>query len=633
MPAWYQQDPSNIPLDQANDILKDPQSRKRFPNQFKALLASVEQQVAELQARAEEDNRIAFCQPSYEQTLKLNCWMGGYDFIADFDANRIGKTASAIFNLLLWAIAICHDWQMFRPFIDHLGRQFVVLPRPPLSAVREIKKFLARTKLQYNPQLQFDHPENLETSKSVLEFIRTTKFLPNRKKRIFWFGCPTAKFYEDIIIPEFKKWCPTNIIDKLSEYDGKAKLSPDPEDPSSRLTVIFKTYESDDTTWSGAAVDGIILTEGFGKSVFHEVRQRFKYPGAFGSWDYTPYEPRNGGAKTALAFQCFTDPTKLPLTPVIFTGMGIDDAPTYILDEDKKADLIKNWGSSPEGEARLKGIFYTSSPIILKNYDPTIHALDWSLEDLQAHYAPRPLVLFRGIDPGWGHVTACVWMALAPDNTRYIYRVYSESQRSIEERCQDIIELSGNRRILKPGTKDKWIEIPKPRDPSLPPTFHQSTGIKSTWIDYHTFKTDENTKQPFALNYIRNGLLVKASVTIGPKERATLLNNLFQPQAHLAHPITKKPKGAKIYVLLKGDGVAAAMQKITSLFWATFDKGEKQGLTKDTPQDYDDDELDAFCYVSLPVVTYDSYFHAKPNTDSAGAGSRISYTEGVQFTS
>lgn len=605
---WYQQNPDDIGLEQANVILNDPQARIDFPNQFNELLECIKKKVKEEQERAKEQNGLAWIQPSYEQSLKLNCWWCGIDYVVDFDANRIGKTTDKVINLFLWTFYNEPEWVMFKWNIDHRNRRYQVLRRPPISALSRIRDFLRENEFQPDPRLPFDHPDNILIFNQVVKFINThlAEFPQHAKQRTYWVGAPDKDYNKDIIIPEFKKWCPKHFIDHLSMYDGKMTLKF--TDKTGRICtahIIFKSYDSEDTKFSGAAVDGIMMTEGIPKDIFNELRQRYKYP-AFGSWDYTPYEPRNTAGKSALAHKVFKDPTMLPLTPFVFSGFGIEDTPDYILPSEKRKDLIKNWQNDPQGDARIRGIFYSSSPTILKNYNPSIHALDITFDDLKKKYAPRPLILFRGVDPGWGHVTACAWMALAPDNSRYIYRFYSEAQRSISERCNDIIQLSGNQRISHPKNPNLWIE--KIEDPK--------NKIQITYIDYHAFKTDENTKRPFAHYYIENGLIVRPSITYGPKERAVKLNDMLQVLPHLPHPITKKLGGSKLFFLCREPGVAEALQKMENLFWMTFEKGEKRGMAKDAVQDYDDDEMDATCYVVCPQLSYSSF--VKNNTGQEG---------------
>lgn len=625
---WYQRPPDAISLEEANEILQDPAQAAHFPNQWDALLSSVKDQIQVIKEQSKSDNPLAWIQPSYEQNLKLNAWIYGVDYVVDFDANRMGKTTGGVINALLWILPYeqITDAIMFSPFTDHKGRTFQTIPRPPITAMKGIRETLAANNLKGDPRLPLEDPVNLSCYKITSDYLKSHPPIPSASKRTIWVGGPDNEWNQKNIVVEWHKWTPKHNIRSSSTYNHELILEyPQPSNkvyPTAVITVLFKSYDSEDTKWSGGAVDGIMMSEGIPATIFSEIKQRYKYP-AFASWDYTPYEPRNTAGKSGLAHKVFKGEEPLPLTPYVYSGFGIEDVPAYIMDEDKRRDLIKNWQGKPEGDARIKGIFYSSSPIVLKNYDPLLHALPGlTLDDLRKKYAPKPLILFRGVDPGWGHVTSCAWMALAPDNTKYIYKIYSRSQRSIEERCTDIIDLSGNKRVPHPKAKAQnlWQEESTP-----------STHIKITFIDYHTFKTDEVTKRAYAYNYIQNGLVVRPSITFGPKERALLLNDLLQPQLHLPHPTTNKPPGSKVFFLVDGDGVATALNKMANIFYQTFERGEKRGLTKDAIQDYDDDELDAVCYVTCPVLLYQSFVTSQKSDDSGttSTSSRLSFTSGI----
>lgn len=617
MTPWYQRPTESISFEEATEIFQDNTNKENFPAKFQLLIKSIKERVEEVKLKSQQENPIAWVQPSFEQTLKLNCWIYGINYIVDFDANRGGKTAGTIINAILWIIPNNGEWIMFQPFMDHLQRTFQCIPRPTIGTVPKIKEILEKLNLKGNPKEPLDTPNNQACYQAIRHLLDNRSLQPpNPTKRTIWQGAPDSTTHTDTIMPEWRKWLPNGYIVRDSNYDLTINLEIPTEPPLSSVTpvtkteIIFKSYDSQDTKWASSAVDGINLTEGPPKSIFNEVKLRYKYP-AFAGWDYTPYEPRNTGQKTQLAYKVYTGEEQLPLTPFIFTGFGIENTPDYILPPEKRADLYRAFKGKPEEEARIKGNFYTSSPVILKNYRPEVHSLKLSFKQLKEKYLPRPLILFRGLDPGWGHVTACAWMALAPDNARFIYRYYAEAGRSIQERCLDIINLSNNKRIIHPKSPEMYKEN----------TIQEN--IRITWIDYHAFKTDEQTKRPFAHNYIKAGIAVRPSLTYGDKERSEAVNDLLLPQHHLPHPETKKPPGSRLYFLCSEPGVAEAVNKMKDLFWQTFDKGEKKGLTKEAPQDYDDDELDALSYVVLNPLNYASFFNQTTQQKDIGGSGRL----------
>ena len=180
---------------------------------------------------------------------------------------------------------------------------------------------------------------------------------------------------------EWRKWFPKSIMVRDSDYDKTFDLLVRYDGQQTIWRIICKSYESKDTKWSGAAVTGVLLTEGVTEPTLNEIKQRFRND-SFGYWDYTPYEPRNLGSKSALAHRVFKGKVELPLSPFVFSGFGIEKTPDFILPTDKKDDMVRMWSNTPEGEARLHGKFYSSSPVVLTNLDTTFHTLPWSKEQL-----------------------------------------------------------------------------------------------------------------------------------------------------------------------------------------------------------------------------------------------------------
>jgi hypothetical protein len=185
-----------------------------------------------------------------------------------------------------------------------------------------------------------------------------------------------------------------------------------------------------------------------------------------------------------------------------------------------------------------------------------------------------------------------VWGYLTKSNTWYIYRVHSENNLGIAERCHKVIELSGNTRCkvkYGPGEDDYYYEELHDNPSSEVPI--------ATIADFHTFKTDERTKRPYSSNYVKEGLPIVPSTTLTPKHRGMELNDKLRPDLQKGHPITKIPPGCKVYFLLNEYGVAEACEKLQNVFWERFAVGDRKGEPKDEIQSHDDDEFDAICYL------------------------------------
>jgi hypothetical protein len=539
----------------------------------------------------------AFFKPSYEQALLLNSWVFGYNFPICFSANRIGKTTAFVFNGILWIYPNNPQWLCFQPYTDHLNRRVEVLPRPSLANILQLQRFY-----QEYPELVGNPYHNPTEDCNVAKFQKVVEltgpllnpawpYPPMLRGGQIWLGAPDNEFHKRIIMRRWRDYLPRSSILKDSESDRMfAVTTASSTNPKTTAhEIVCKSYESEETKWSGDAVQGIILTEGFTADILDEIKNRVTNEG-FASWDYTPAEPRNSGRKTALAYKIYKGEEQLPLRSYVFTKFSVRTSPEHIIPREKREDLIRMWENRPEGKARLEGDFFSSSGLVLDKLDRDFHCLNWSLQELFARFPNGRF--FRAIDPGLDHPTSCAWGYLSSSNIWFVYRFYSKRGATISQRCEDIITLSNNRRekAVSRGGQVFWREVhPNPN----------SEVFQLTAADYHIFKRDEVSGNDFALNYHSNGLIITESTHMRPEARATLVNNLLDPNnaRYLAHPRTQVAPGARIFFLTSQPGVAEALDKFDQLFWDRFKSGENAGQPKDKVPTHGDDELDALSYL------------------------------------
>jgi hypothetical protein len=541
---------------------------------------------------------IAFFKPSYEQALLLNCWVWGINFPLCFSANRIGKTVAFVVNALLWIFPNNPQWVMFKPYIDHLGRLVAIIPRPSLTVILPLQDYLYK-----NPHLQpFSFYKQPYEQENATQFatLQNLFFKPCYPKPpidhggMLWLGAPDHDWHRHTVMRRWKDWLPSSSIIKWNTTDCHFTITTG----QTAFEIDCKSYDSEATKWSGDAVQGIILTEGFPQDILDEVKQRIVNDG-FMSWDYTPAEPRNTGKKVRMAYKVVKGEEPLPLRSFPFMKFSVRTAPEHILPKEKREDMIRMWANREEGRARIDGDFYASSGLVLDKLDRNFHCLDWSLQDLFSRYPDGRF--YRGIDPGFDHPTSCCWGYLSYNNIWFIYRFYSERARTIPERCADIIKLSNNaRQSFKRGNQVFWREIhPYPN----------SEVFTASPTDYHIFKTDENTGLCYANSYMNEGLAVTESTHTGPEERAQQLNRLLDPHAfpYLSHPRTEKPPGAKVFFLINQPGVPQALDRLEELFWDRYKRGDLAGEPKDKVPDHGDDELDALCSLTSSPYVWTTY--------------------------
>lgn len=104
-------------------------------------------------------------------------------------------------------------------------------------------------------------------------------------------------------------------------------------------------------------------------------------------------------------------------------------------------------------DIRLYGKFRSRTGLVFKSFDPQVHVYDpekyydwWG-----SHYPPADWVHFVGIDPGWGHPTGVLWMAVNPENgDRFYYREHKRSELLPEEHAEIIHTYNKEMGIVNP---------------------------------------------------------------------------------------------------------------------------------------------------------------------------------------
>lgn len=622
-PAWITDPPSSL-IDKVR-LIKDKQSLMSSPGSkgrfLRNLLKEVEQQHSMMMEQAERMDPLAFFHPSYEQSLVLNSWMYGISFVCIYCANRIGKTTACIVNIMLWIFPNNPKWQIFKPYIvgdpiddplnqnnPNRGARVQVFQRPDISALKKIADALKRRPAHLpvpNPRKPHYDPDNL----LILQWLQ--KEVPSAYSASYpdapwnvggtiWFGAPDQDHHEQVMFPLWKYYLPISSQDRY--VPSEREISIKVVSPTGRTTaweLIGKSYESKDTKWSSGAVDIIMLTEGVKPATLKEVKLRFKDPG-IGSHDFTPYEPANAGAASALAQRIARGAEKLPLRNFVFTEFSVYDAPAHIISDDKRNGLIESCKDDPEAVARLEGKFFTSSLLILANLSRTNNLLPWSIEEMFERYPTGRI--YRGLDPGLDHPTACAWGLLLPTNQWIIYRIFAKSGLPIQSRCEKIIKLSNNA-IAKvkwgPGDSDFYCVETHPSS--------KSEIVCATSCDYHTFKKDEVTDQSYALNYQLAGLNIIESIHMRPEERGQSLDNALLPNQFIPDLRTGVPAGPRVYFLQNSPGIMETFLKWEEFYWERKRSGDDKGAPKDKMPLHGDDELDAVTYLTASPFRWTSW--------------------------
>lgn len=621
-PEWMENPPNT--LDEKITLIKAKShylQAKGSKGQFlRSLLRDVNRDWDAIQTTAKAKDPLAFFKPSYDQALILNAWMYGIQFVCVYTANRIGKTTILIIDKILWIFpndprwlntGIFRAYQVGDPDLDpenhdnpRKGQLVEVFPRPPLEFIPKIAQLIKKHRLKPDPMLPHYHPINEKVLTKLREllpeaYLPAFPYAPINHGGEIWVGAPDQKYHENIVMPLWQQYLPEHSIERTAYSDREMTLKIEGQKRTTYWEWVGKSYASTDTKWSGKAVEIIMLTEGVTPAIFKEVKVRFTDPGV-GSHDFTPYEPSNQGPSEALAKGIKTGKEQMPLPTFVFEGFTVFDTPIHILPKNKREGLINAFKGTAEGQARLYGKFYSSSGLVLSNLSREVHLLPHSLSHILSIYPDARI--YRGLDPGYDHPTACAWLLLLPTNQWIVYRIMAERGMDICNRCKRIITLSGNQimRHRYGPRADQFYLVEAHNDPTT------NEIASATIVDFHVFKKDEVTNQAYALNYITNGLSVIESTHMGPEDRAQQLDSLlvpspFYPDLRKRFDNPHSPSetgGARIYFLQNGPGVMEWFLKMEDFYWERQRGGENKGQPKDKVPSHGDDELDAICYAT-----------------------------------
>lgn len=613
-PEWVLNPPTD--LQGKVELLQETAGMYSMDSEEGIVLGKLMRQIETILAEAEQAQRKAcppaFFIPSYEQALVLNAWMYGIDFICIYASNRIGKTTVEIMNWILWAFPNDPSWAIFTPYTDEHGRHVEVKVRPPFRTVNVIRDLARKFCYVANPE----EPPTYKTNEAFLANVAKHDPLmfdsafprpPWDKSGTLWVGAPDSSHHEQIIMPLWMKYLPESCIDRHSFQMKEITIVVKPTEGKEVIWEwIGKSYESKDSKWSSGAADAIILTEGVQLKTFKEICLRFAEP-SFGGHDFTPTEAANTGESSALAMAIHkrTNPEQMwPKNYHSFSGFKVQLAPEHILPTEKRNKMVEQWSNSEEGKARLSGEFYTSSGLIVSSLDKDRHMIPLTLKQLLEKYPEGKL--YRSVDPGIDHPTACAWALLNKFNQWFVYRIWARRGLTVGERVKEIIKKSGN--IIEKSSDNENLRVEVLHN-------ENSERIEATIMDYHAFATDENSGMSKSLNYLVAGLQVMQSTTLGPEDRVDNLNEALQANKFLPSVTPKDFEtntGCRLYFLKDGEGIKETLTLWSNLYWETYRNGPAKGLPKEQVPNHFDDELDAVCYlpcsgiVWTPVSRFDS---------------------------
>lgn len=230
--------------------------------------------------------------------------------------------------------------------------------------------------------------------------------------------------------------------------------------------------------------------------------------------------------------------------------MGVEDVPNDIYPDEEKKIVFAQYDGTPYEAAVRKGEFSYTSGRWWPEFDVRTHVI-------KAFPIPKEWKRFRFIDAGMAAPCACAWVAVHPKNILFVYREYYKTGTTIDQRCKDIIEASGNQRQKDGGM---WIEI------------QSREKFELDQLDYHEFRQDAHTGDGLDYEYVKCGINVQPSTTLNQQARRDLARKWLWIDQKETHFITGHKGAPRIYFL----------DNCPNLIWEAQKKSFKRTLNERT---------------------------------------------------
>lgn len=360
---------------------------------------------------------------------------------------------------------------------------------------------------------------------------------PVGRKKQAWIGGKSIDHVENVLLELYRSMLPSNVIKQDMTKNDKRIIGLD----DTRL--LIRTYEQDLETWKSGEADMIHLDEEPPLGVFKECLRRTNttqgkifisasIDDADVSWlpDACDNPIKYFGTDSFLHFK-----------------FGVEDVPETIFPQDEKDNTYRRYDGTPLELAVRKGAWASLS-------GKWVHKFNADLSVIDPFNIPEHWLKWRFIDAGIAAPSACTWIALHPKGDMFIYREYYKAGTTIDERCRDIVEMSGSKR-QRDG--DLWME------------HEQKERYIATYLDHAEFKSDPITGDSVDFVYVKSGLQVQPWTTMGQEARREVINRWFDKDMKKIHFITREKGAPRCYIF----------NNCTNLIWEIQKKSVKREKT------------------------------------------------------
>lgn len=280
------------------------------------------------------------------------------------------------------------------------------------------------------------------SGKSYVASAKVAKFLgdtpPPEKMTPFWIVSRNldittktvwAQNLAQFITPEYIQ----NVIWLNSAAGLPRTIILKPHANGNQWIIEFKSSEQGRAALQGANIGGFLIDEQIPWEVFIEVLARcrkWRLPGSR-MMTLTPLEP------FVELQDIYENQEKYP----DFKFYRMNTRYNTAIDSNF-VNLISRTVQQEMIETRLVGAFAVYEGLIYKEFTKESICEPFPL--------PKNWIVYRGIDLGWSHATACVWVAKSFEDTYYVFREYNKTQTHIGEHLKAFAEDYDDRLVKGP---------------------------------------------------------------------------------------------------------------------------------------------------------------------------------------
>lgn len=214
-----------------------------------------------------------------------------------------------------------------------------------------------------------------------------------------------------------------------------------------QAVIKFKSADQPDTSFEADKLAGVLIDETIPEALYDRVQARLL---DLGGWMLISTIPDAGWMNFRLK-------KARPEEKVLFRQFAMIDNLHNLHPE--AVQRATAGMTAEEVDMRVHGNFRFLQGLVYKEFDEAVHVV-------RPFAIPASWPKVRGIDYGAAHPTVCLWFAIAPNDTLYVYREYVQRQASIEHHARRILAMSGDevyvaRTIIDPSAYHVTAHSPK----------------------------------------------------------------------------------------------------------------------------------------------------------------------------